>query len=120
MSNEVPDKRANPEPEALSSLRVGGAGSPRPQEVTCADCGAPLNEGEAKTFTVCDVCWDKEYKGAVSPAPAPQFKALASAMKKVLPPALLAEVIAHLDPLTPFVEFLRTYEAKDSTGPGPV
>jgi hypothetical protein len=26
----------------------------------------------------------------------------------MLPPALLAEVIAHLDPLTPFVEFLRS------------
>ena len=39
-----------------------------------------------------------------------QPQALASAMRKMLPPALLAEVIAHLDPVTPFVEFLRTYE----------
>ena len=29
----------------------------------CADCGAALNEGEAKTFTVCDACWDKHYHG---------------------------------------------------------
>jgi hypothetical protein len=28
----------------------------------CADCGAPMNEGEAKCFTVCDKCWDKHYK----------------------------------------------------------
>ncbi len=27
----------------------------------CAECGCPLNEGEAKTFTVCDDCWDKTY-----------------------------------------------------------
>ena len=32
----------------------------------CADCGCDLNEGEAKTFTVCDECWDKHYsKGEV-------------------------------------------------------
>ncbi len=35
------------------------------------------------------------------------FAALASAMRKMLPASLLAEVAAHLDPLTPFVEFLR-------------
>ena len=35
------------------------------------------------------------------------FNVLASAMRKMLPPELLAEVIAHLDPLTPFVEYLR-------------
>jgi hypothetical protein len=39
-----------------------------------------------------------------------QTGALASAMRKMLPPALLAEVVAHLDPLTPFVEFLRTFD----------
>lgn len=46
----------------------------------------------------------------------PDFAALASAMRKMLPAPLLAEVIAHLDPLTPFVEFLKS-EAKvgDST-----
>jgi NADH pyrophosphatase NudC (nudix superfamily) len=27
----------------------------------CKDCGAPMNEGEAKTFTVCDDCWEKHY-----------------------------------------------------------
>jgi hypothetical protein len=32
---------------------------------------------------------------------------LASAMKKMLPPLLLAEVIAHLDPLAAFVDVLR-------------
>ena len=38
------------------------------------------------------------------------FRMLASAMRKLLPPILLADVIAHLDPLTPFVEFLRAAE----------
>ena len=28
----------------------------------CTDCGAELNEGEAKTFSVCDACWDKHYR----------------------------------------------------------
>ena len=32
-------------------------------EGRCDDCGCGLNEGEAKTFTVCDACWDKHYKG---------------------------------------------------------
>ena len=34
-------------------------------------------------------------------------KNLASAIQKMLPPELLREVIEHLDPLTPFVAFLR-------------
>lgn len=44
---------------------------------------------------------------AAPPAPDPQLAHLASAMKKVLPPDLLAEVIAHLDPLTPFLKAIR-------------
>jgi hypothetical protein len=32
---------------------------------------------------------------------------LASAMKKVLPPDLLAEVLAHCDPLTPFLKAIE-------------
>jgi hypothetical protein len=28
---------------------------------TCMDCGAPMNEGEARTFTVCDACWTIKY-----------------------------------------------------------
>ena len=40
----------------------------------------------------------------------PDLRALASAMRKVLPPALLEEVLAHLDPLTPFVAVLRSVE----------
>jgi len=39
------------------------------------------------------------------------FEHLASAMKKMLPAPLLAEVLAHLDPLTPFLQFLRTLPA---------
>lgn len=34
----------------------------------CADCGTALNDGEAKTFTVCDACWDKAYP-KISPEP---------------------------------------------------
>lgn len=34
----------------------------------CADCGTPLNEGEAKTFTVCDACWDRQYGKAPAAA----------------------------------------------------
>lgn len=32
----------------------------------CVDCGAQLNAGEAKCFTVCDACWDTHY----APTPA--------------------------------------------------
>ncbi len=42
--------------------------------------------------------------------PEPQkdvLKNLASAMRKVLPPKLFAEVVAHLDPLTPFLDELQ-------------
>lgn len=35
------------------------------------------------------------------------YASLASAMKKVLPPALLAQVIDHLDPVGAFVKTLR-------------
>ena len=28
----------------------------------CMDCGAEMNEGERKTFTCCDACWDKHYE----------------------------------------------------------
>lgn len=30
----------------------------------CADCGIDLNDGTAKTFTVCDACWEKAYPPA--------------------------------------------------------
>lgn len=29
------------------------------KEYKCDDCGAGINEGEFKTFGVCDECWDK-------------------------------------------------------------
>lgn len=44
---------------------------------------------------------------APSPGETLDGSSLASAMRKLLPPPLLAEVIAHLDPLTPFIEALR-------------
>lgn len=50
-------------------------------------------------------------QGRGVPQASESLKHLASAMRKVLPPALLQEVIAHLDPLTPFVDFLQ----KEST-----
>lgn len=45
------------------------------------------------------------------PAPPLDHRVLASAMKKMLPPELLAEVIVHLDPLASFVEYLQTVDA---------
>lgn len=27
----------------------------------CNDCGTPVNEGEAKTFGICDECWNRYY-----------------------------------------------------------
>jgi len=27
----------------------------------CRECSADINEGEYKTFGVCDDCWDKAY-----------------------------------------------------------
>ena len=30
-------------------------------EFSCRECGSEMNEGEAKTFTCCDKCWDKHY-----------------------------------------------------------
>jgi hypothetical protein len=39
--------------------------------------------------------------------PAVDVQTLARAMRKVLPPDLLEQVLAHLDPLTPFVAALR-------------
>ncbi len=38
---------------------------------TCEDCGASLNAGEAKCFTVCDTCWGKTY---MAPVPPPEQK----------------------------------------------
>lgn len=38
------------------------------------------------------------------------LRTAARAMRKVLPPVLLAEVLAYVDPLTPFVDFLRAME----------
>lgn len=31
------------------------------ESAKCIDCGKPLNEGEAKTFTCCDDCWEIAY-----------------------------------------------------------
>jgi zinc finger protein len=38
----------------------------------------------------------------------PRLAVLASAMRKMLPPPVLAELVAHLDPLNEFVAFLRS------------
>jgi hypothetical protein len=40
--------------------------------------------------------------------PDESLKHLASAMKQVLPPELLQQVMDHMDPLTPFLEYLRS------------
>jgi len=54
-----------------------------------------------------DESWPEVARAARPQEPSDILKHLASAMRKVLPPDLLAEVVAHLDPLTPFMEFLR-------------
>lgn len=38
------------------------------QQFTCTDCGVAINEGEAKTFGVCDPCWDKHVEKAGPPS----------------------------------------------------
>ena len=40
-----------------------------PQEHKCSDCGAAMNDGEAKVFTCCEACWDKHYHPAASRVP---------------------------------------------------
>lgn len=35
----------------------------QPASAKCAGCGVPLNDGEAKCFTVCDAGWKKAYRG---------------------------------------------------------
>jgi hypothetical protein len=54
---------------------------------------------------------------ANEPTQAEGLRALAHTMRKVLPPALLAEVLAHLDPLTPFLDYLRTFNESASPSP---
>lgn len=45
----------------------GSDGEPHMIDFKCSECGASLNEGEAKTFTVCDECWDKAFPSSPSP-----------------------------------------------------
>ena len=49
-----------------------------------------------------------------------QLRFLAHAMRKVLPPKLLQEVIEHLDPLTPFLHVLQTAALAGPTAPTPI
>lgn len=44
------------------------AGARAVPSAKCADCGDPLNEGEAKCFTVCDACWEKVYPRRAVPS----------------------------------------------------
>jgi hypothetical protein len=90
----------------------------RPEKCTCwiGRVRRPVGDpaGWALDRPACAVHSD----AALAPAPAEEretpvehsderMKHLASAMRKVLPPALLREVVEHLDPLAPFMEFLR-------------
>lgn len=69
MADEIETGRADAgEGEECASASAG----------KCADCGAALNEGEAKTFTCCDACWDKTYRRAPA-APTDGDEALARA-----------------------------------------
>ena len=38
------------------------SGNSQSTPFACADCDTAINEGEFKTFGVCDVCWDKAHK----------------------------------------------------------
>lgn len=66
---------------------------------------------------LCLKCGNEQPLVSSAPAAGEGYKALASAMRKMLPPELLAEVVAHLDPLTPFVNFLREYDPPLSVVP---
>lgn len=54
-----------------------------------------------------------ELESELAERPQPVIRHLASAMKKMLPPPLLAEVIAHADPLGTFLKALREAETGD-------
>jgi hypothetical protein len=41
----------------------------------CVDCNAEMNEGEAKTFTVCDDCWAKSYPQSMVDRVRPAYSA---------------------------------------------
>lgn len=79
----------------------------------CCQCGATW----PNPIACSNAPWPRSVADSAGPSPVaptagqgaapPDFRVLASAMRKMLPPALLAEVIAHLDPLTPFVAFLK-------------
>lgn len=57
------------------------------------------------------------------PGAAPTYEeglqALAHAMRKLLPPALLAEVLSYLDPMTPFLDYVRTFRSGIPAGAAP-
>jgi NADH pyrophosphatase NudC (nudix superfamily) len=57
---EIKDFLMGPRKQTLQELEDEVAAA-KAEDKTCADCGCDLNEGEAKTFTVCDDCWDKHY-----------------------------------------------------------
>jgi Zn finger protein HypA/HybF involved in hydrogenase expression len=43
-------------------LKQGQLPEQKPEKYACADCFEEINEGEYKTFGVCDKCWDKNYQ----------------------------------------------------------
>lgn len=43
-------------------LRIVELSPKEDKKYYCKDCGTEMDEGEAKTFTCCEVCWDKHYK----------------------------------------------------------
>lgn len=75
-----------PQPESLSIYRCrkhGGIGfvsdcreckcpaapapTEQPEPSKCVDCGTPLNDGEARTFTICTPCWEKLHARLAAP-----------------------------------------------------
>ena len=107
---------AHPESEPLPcDCHLSKVGEARPPlDTTCDhDVGRPCRElWPDHRDSWCEGCINWLVPPSVGEARQeerkPDYRVLASAMRKMLPPALLAEVIAHLDPLTPFVEYLHS------------
>lgn len=50
----------------IQKMRAGSVSETAARPERCHRCGKPLDEGTAKVFTCCDVCWDKAYPPAAS------------------------------------------------------
>jgi hypothetical protein len=74
-----------------------------PADATCAECLRILPQIESNTYVTREQA-DAYAASRLEALEADALKHLASALKKVLPRAMLAELLARIDPLTPFLE----------------